>query len=161
MDRQKPLSSKQTMGFGALFAAVGLYFILVGLGLVPVPGGSKALHAPLWIVACAGLAFFLGGAAVFMPATVGEPSPNGEMPKNAPRWMYFTQYLFGLAIFVCFALIGTWIAIGPGPRTFTGTVPVGELGGRIAFGIGAVIVWLATIAVAVSGARKFLRRDRS
>ena len=158
MDRQQPLSSKQTMGIGALFAAVGLYFILLGLGILPVPGGPKALHAPFWIVVCAGLIFFLGGAAVFVPATVGEPSANGEMPANAPRWMHFTQYLFGLAIFLCFALIATWIAIGSGPSAFTGTVPVGEMAGRIAFGIGALIVWLATIAIAISGARKLLGR---
>jgi hypothetical protein len=158
MNRQQPLTSKYAMGIGALFAAIGLYFVLVGLGLLPVPGGPRNLHAPYWVVACAGLVFFLGGAAVFIPATAGDLPANGEMPKNAPRWMHFTQYLFGLVIYLCFALIASWVAFGPGSRSFSGTVPVGEIGGRIAFGIGALAMWFAAIAFALHGARK-LRDD--
>jgi hypothetical protein len=38
----------------------------------------------------------------------------------------------------------TWIAIGPGKRSFTGSGAIfGETVGRIAFGIGAMLFWIA------------------
>jgi hypothetical protein len=38
----------------------------------------------------------------------------------------------------------TWIAIGPGKRAFTGSGAIfGETVGRIAFGIGAMLFWIA------------------
>ncbi len=38
----------------------------------------------------------------------------------------------------------TWVAIGPGKRAFTGSGAIfGETAGRIAFGIGAMLFWIA------------------
>ncbi|MGH8836214.1 MAG: hypothetical protein ACRDWG_14635, partial [Actinomycetes bacterium] len=121
---------------------------------VPPPGGPKNLHAPLWIVLCAGLVFLLGGLAFGLNVVGGANPQTGELPKDAPRWVRVAQYMIVLAIFAAFATIGSWIAFGPGERAFSGTVPIGSTGGRIVFGIGAVIVWLCTLAYAVSGARK-------
>ena len=72
----------------------------------------------------------------------------------------------GLAIFVCFGLIASWVAFGPGGRHFSGTIIFGDAAanaaiGRTVFGLGAVIVWLATAAFAAFGFRKFFDRDRS
>jgi hypothetical protein len=165
MAATRTATRKEMLGIGAIALAFGLYFMLVGIGLLPVPGGPRNLHAPLWVVLCAGLAFFLGGVAVLLQAW-GKANDGGELPRDAPRWMRVLQYLIGVAIFGSFALIGSWVAFGPGPRQFSGSfggfsAGVGAGIGRTAFGIGAIIVWLCTIAFAVSGARKlFTRTDK-
>jgi hypothetical protein len=112
------------------------------------------------VFAC-GLAFALGGLGVILPRAAGVDAAGSELPAGAPRWLQVAQYLLGLTIFACFGAIGSWIAFGSGPRTFTGTVPVGAVGGRIAFGIGAVIIWLSLIAFAVSGARRLFGRAKA
>jgi hypothetical protein len=141
-----------------MMIGIGLFFSLVGLGVVPPPGGPKNLHAPLWIVLCAGLVFLLGGLAFGLNVVGGANPRTGELPTDAPRWVRMAQYILALAIFAAFATIGSWIAVGPGERAFSGTVPIGSTGGRIVFGIGAVIMWLCTLAYAVSGARKVCGR---
>jgi hypothetical protein len=140
---------------GAIAAAAGLYFTLAGLGVVPPP--SKA-NAPGWVVVCAGLVFLFGGAAAILGGLAGVDGKTGELPASAPRWLRAAQSLLGVAITTCFGLVGTWIAIGPGDRKFTGSFPIGEIGGRIVFGIGAVMVWLFAIALAKRAARQWFRR---
>jgi hypothetical protein len=163
MSARQPATPQEARWIGAIAAAIGLYFMLVGLGLLPVPGGPRNLHAPLWVVLLAGLVFFLGGAAVLLQS-LGRANAHGELPPDAPHWMRVVQYLMGVTIFASFALVGSWIAIGGEARQFSGSVPF--LGGgasmaRIVFGIGAAICWLATIGVEVSGARKLLGRPKS
>lgn len=158
-------SPKEMLGIGCIAAVAGSYFLLIGAGVLPVPGGPKNLHGPLWIVLCAGLAFFLGGAAVVLQV-LGRANAQGELPAQAPFWMRAAQYLIGVAIFASLAAIGSWIAFGPGERSFSGSFGsfegnVGAAIGRSAFGIGAIIAWLATIAFAVSGARKLFGRGKS
>jgi hypothetical protein len=144
-----------------LMVGAGLYSSLIGLGVVPIPGGPGNLHGPLWIMLCVGLVFVLGGIALALGQAAGADPKTAELPKDAPRWIQIAFYLLGLALFACFGAIGSWIAFGPGERVFGGTVPVGPTGGRIAFGIGAVIVWLGLIGYAISGGRKlFSRRER-
>jgi hypothetical protein len=138
----------------------GIYFTLIGLGVISVPGGDDTLHAPLWIVVCAGLVFVLGGGAVVLRDAAGADPDTGELPRNAPHWVRIAQHLMALALYACFALIGTWIAFGPGERAFSGTIAVGPTLGRIVFGIGAVILWLTLVGSAISGGRKLLRRSR-
>ncbi len=157
MDKPQTATPREIIWIGAIAAAAGLYFILVGAGALPVPGGPRNLHGPLWLVLCAGLAFFLGGVAALMQG-LGRANASGELPADAPQWMRIVQYLFGVAIFVCFVCVGSWIAFGAGPRQFSGTFAWGETIGRAMFGIGAIITWLCTIAFAVSGARKLFGR---
>jgi hypothetical protein len=59
------------------------------------------------------------------------------------------------------AATGSWIAFGSGSRTFSVNVPLlsGEGIGRIVFGVGALIMWLIVIGVAVQTWRK-LRGER-
>jgi hypothetical protein len=157
MKRREPATPGEMLGIGLLAVGVGLYFSLVGLGMLPIPGGPRNLHGPLWIVLCCGLAFALGGCAILLQRAAKADPVTGEMPANAPHGVRIVQYLMGVAIFACFALVGSWIAFGPGERTFRGTVPTGPTIGRIAFGIGAIITWAATFGFAVSGFRKLRR----
>ncbi len=145
--------------------AGGAYFFAVGARLLPIPGGPANLHGPLWLVLCIGLAFFFAGVAGFIQI-IGHANETGDFPAGTPRWMSAAQYLIGLAIFVCFGLIASWVAFGPGGRHFSGTIIFGDAAanaaiGRTVFGLGAVIVWLATAAFAAFGFRKFFDRDRS
>ena len=161
---ERPATRKEIIFVGVIGAAVGLYFILVGAGVLPVPGGPRSLHAPLWVVLCAGLAFFLGGVAVLIGAA-GHADATGTLPAATPKMLHVAQYLIGLSIFVCFGAIASWIAFAPGTREFSGsfmgvTAPTGAWAGRAAFGAGAIIIWLCTVAIAISGARKLFGRDK-
>jgi hypothetical protein len=154
--RQDPPSTATIAFIGLVAGGAGLYFMLVGLGVVPAPGKQ---HAPSWLVFAAGLVFFLGALGVILPRIAGVKTNGRDLPPGAPRWLQVAQYLLILTIFACFGAIGSWIAFGPGPRVFSGTVPVGPVFGRIVFGIGAVIVWLGFIAIAVSGWRRLFGRQ--
>jgi hypothetical protein len=157
MSKQDQASPATVLFVGAVALAAGLYFMLVGFGVAPAPGRT---NAPRWLVFACGLAFALGGLGVILPRAAGLDATGHELPATSPRWLQVAQYLLGLAIFACFGAIGSWIAFGPGPRTFTGTIAVGAILGRIAFGIGAVIIWLGLIGFAVSGARRLFGRAR-
>ena len=164
MADRRPATRKEMLVIGLIAGGAGLFFVLVGLGVVPPPGEKKALHAPLWIVFCAGLTFLLGGGALLLHLLSGAKSPDDDFPADAPRWMRVVRYLVMVAIFTSFAVIGSWIALGPGDRAFSMSAPffsgpAGETVGRVAFGVGAIITWLCTIAVAVSGARKLFPRE--
>jgi hypothetical protein len=144
---------------------MGAYFILVSLGMVPPPS-EKNPHDPLWLVFCAGLAFLLGGIAVVTRAFAGGAAQERELPATAPRWIHVAQHLIALAITACLAAIGTWIAVGPGLRSFGISAPFldirggGATFGRVMFGIGALITWLFFIALAIRGARQLFDRRK-
>lgn len=159
MATQPPVKTQDNRWIGALAAAAGTYFMMVGIGLLPVPGGPRNLHAPLWVVLLIGLVFFLAGAAVFLQA-IGRASDSGELPSDAPQWIRIVQYVIGVVLFATFAVIGSWVAIGGDARQFSSNVPfLGTASiARVMFGIGAVICWLATLGFAISGARKLIRR---
>jgi hypothetical protein len=164
MSEPTPATPRQMLIYSAIAATVGIYFGMVGLRLLPIPGGSSNLHAPLWLVFCVGLAFTLAGVALFIQA-IGHGNADGELPAAAPQWLRIAQFLAALTIFVLFAAIASWVAFGPGEREFSGTVTIGghasDLAGRIAFGFGAVITWLSALAFGVYGFRKFVRRSAS
>lgn len=159
-----PPSPKMKAVIGIAAGAAGLYFLLVGAGVLPVPGGPSNVNGPLWILLCAGLAFLLAGAAVILQA-LARANDQGEFPADAPSWLPAAQYLIGVAIFACFGAIGSWIAFGPGERVFSGSLfflsnDANAVVGRAAFGIGAVIVWICAIGFAVLGGKKLFGRSR-
>ena len=110
------------------------------------------------LAAALGLAFFLAGVAIIIQL-LGDANDSGDLPAGTPFWLSAKQYLIGLCIFACFGAISSWIAFGPGERQFSGTFMSGDAAtnaaiGRIAFGTGAVIIWLCTAAFAAFGFRK-------
>ncbi len=161
MSAEQQATPREGRVIGAVCAAVGLYFMAVGLSVLPPPGESSPKD-PLWIAFVAGLVFLLGGAGILVQA-YGKASAQGELPADAPRWMRAVQYLILVAIFASFALLGSYVAIGGDPQKFSGGIPFVGHGtnisiARVAFGIGAIICWLATIAAAVQGVRKVMSR---
>jgi hypothetical protein len=160
MTEPKLAKPRRNYIYAALSAAVGAYFLAVGLGLFPIPGGPSNLHGPLWLLACAGLAFFLAGIAIAFQ-TLGQANAAGDLSAAAPRWMRALQYLIGLAIFCCFGAIATWMAFGPGERQFSGTFLFFDPATNAAIGAplsasARVMIWLCTVAVAAAGFRKLL-----
>jgi hypothetical protein len=118
----------------------------------------------MWVVTLAGLCFLLGGLGVVLPAAVtGEVTNDGTLPAGTPFWLRVVQFILVLMIFTCFAMIGSFVAFGPGTRSFSVSLPFGstsggsEIFGRVAFGVGAIITWLCLILVAVNGWRKHSR----
>lgn len=145
--------------FGLFAGSVGFVFILVSLGLIPP---WEIVHGPMWMLFCAGLVFMLAAALLVLRGVAGDPAREGELPTDAPRSLHLIQHLFGLTILVCLAVIGSWIAFGPGERSFTASGSfvgrVGQTVGRVAFGIGAVVMWLFIVAIVIDGARRLMRR---
>ena len=154
------------IGFGIALGATGVYVMLAGLGVLPAPGGEDT-HSPPAIVVCAGAAFVLVGVALAIRSFAGADDHDSELPASAPPWTHMAYRIVGIAIAGSLAAIGTWIAIGTGPRAFTVGGPMvdmrtaGETIGRTVFGLGAVIVWIYVIALTVSTVRKFFDRRGS
>lgn len=162
MDRQRPASPRTTFLCGLAATGMGLFLLLFGLGLIPIK--PRAGDAPLWIAAVAGVAFMLAGISIAVGAIHGV-SETGELPKDTGWWMRLFYTVIGVIIAGALASIGSWVAFGPGPRAFSGTglfllsPEASAMVGRVAFGIGAAVTWLITIAFAVSGVRKLFGKS--
>jgi hypothetical protein len=161
MSVQQPASPAEIIGVGLTFAAAGVYFILAGMDVVPMP---SATSSPPFIVVCAGLAFLFAGLLAIIRARAGAPGPESGLPHDAPRWTEVSYRAAAIAAAGSLALIGTWVAIGAGPRAFTiaGTVELrttGEMIGRSVFALGATIAWIYVFALAVGTVRKLLSRS--
>jgi hypothetical protein len=165
--REQSSTNADAIGIGIALGATGIYFVLMGLGVLPVPGGEDSLHGPPAIVVAAGAAFLFAGVALAIRAKAGARDSDGDLPAEAPPWTHLAYRIAGIAVAGSLAAIGTWIAIGAGPRAFSVTAPfvdmrtTGQLVGRTMFGLGAVIVWIYVIALTVGTVRKIFDRRSS
>ena len=155
-------SPHEIVGVGIAFSAAGLYFMLAAAGVLPLPDG--AANGPLAIVFCAGLAFAFAGLTCVVRARAGMLNMESEVPASAPRWTQVSYRVLAIGMSGALATVGTWIAIGSGPRAFSLSAPfvemqtTGEVLGRTIFGLGAVIVWIYVIALTVGTVRKLFDR---
>lgn len=153
-------SPQDVIGVGAAFSLAGLYFTLGAAGYLPMPD----TNSPSAIVFCAGLAFLFAGLTCVVRARAGMTDSRSEAPDRAPRWMQVSHRMLAIATAGALATIGTFIAIGSGPRAFALSAPfvemqsIGEAVGRTVFGLGAVIVWIYAIALTVGTVRKLFDR---
>ncbi len=156
-----PASRSDIVGIGIAFTLAGLYFILVAMDVLPPPGDTSA---PAAVVFCAGLAFLFAGGTCMVRAKAGMADHESDVPEKAPRWLKLSYRALGIGVAGALAAIGTWIAIGGGPRAFSVSAPfvemrtTGEVVGRTVFGLGAIIVWIYVIALTVGTVRKFFGR---
>jgi hypothetical protein len=161
---ERPATPTEMLVIGTGLSAAGIYFGLVGFAVLPVPGGRANLHGPLWLSTCIGLIFLLGGVA-FLLQRFGRANASAELASDAPAWMRKTQRLIMLALFGCFAMIGSWVAFGGDARHFSGSFPFFDTQAngviaRATFGLGAMILWLCFAGMLVSTVRKLFRRDK-
>lgn len=153
-------SPHDVIGVGAAFSAAGLYFMLGAAGYVPMPEANS----PAFIVFCAGLAFLFAGLTCMVRARAGMLNMASDVPASAPRWTQVSYRMLAIGVAGAMATIGTWIAIGSGPRAFSLSAPLvemhttGEIIGRTVFGLGAVITWIYVIALTVGTVRKMFDR---
>jgi hypothetical protein len=160
MSAQSPASPTEVVGLGIAFAAAGLYFMLGAVGYLPLPEAN----GPSVIVFAAGLAFLFAGLTCVVRARTGMTVTESDVPDSAPTWTKVSYRVLGIGVTGALATIGTWIAIGSGPRAFSVSGPfiemqtTGQAIGRTVFGLGAVIVWIYVIALTVSTVRKFFNR---
>jgi hypothetical protein len=121
-------------------------------------------NSPAAIVFCAGAAFLFAGLTCMVRARTGMLNIETEVPDGAPRWTKLSYRVLAIGLAGALATIGTFIAIGSGPRAFTFSAPfaevqtAGELVGRSVFALVAVIVWIYAIALTVGTVRKLFDR---
>ncbi len=124
------LSPRGRIAVAAVCLATGAGIAALAAGIIP--SDESNFHAPHWVVGACGFVFMLAGVMILVPA-------------SAPR----LQSFLGAVFLSVFAAVPAWVAFGPGPRAFSGSVSFGALTsathpgattGRIVFGIGAVLV---------------------
>jgi hypothetical protein len=158
---RKQASPWETISLGTLAAVVGFYLVLAALSLLPSPGRP---NRPMWVVLAVGFCLLLSGLWRLIPALVmDELGADGTASTNTPQRLHVAQYVFALAVIMCCAMVGSWIALGPGAQ---GSLPFSssdslDVLGRVIFAVSAVVMWLGLIAVAISGWRKRASRRRA
>jgi len=134
--RDAPIPPVVKWLFGPLLLAAAALGLAVAFGLIRLE--PSRTHAPLWIVGAIGVSFAAMGLVLLLDGV--------EAFKRIRGWLAFV-------FLVSFAAVFNWVAFGPGERHFTTRTSVGsgaigvtsvaeggELGGRIAFGVFAVLL---------------------
>ncbi len=156
------LPTGAAVAVGLFFALVGSLVMLVGLGVIGTLAGAEA---PPWVIVCIGLGLVLAGAAIINGyAIAGGAAQDGDLLPGTPFAVRLVQYMLGLAIATLLALVFSWVAFVPGPRAFSGSGLLGVVGAvservsRVAFGVGAVLMWGFVAAFGVIGLRRLRRK---
>jgi hypothetical protein len=114
-----------------------------------------------------GLAFFLAGIVSIVNGLAGAADSSGELSATAPRALRALYKVMGAVITVLLVAVLTWVAFGPGERSFSvsgggamlvSVSGVSEIMGRAAFGFVAVFAWLFIGGVMVLKARRWFER---
>lgn len=157
------------VGLGVLTAAIGTIPLLAARGILPSRPPAPG-DAPAWIGAAIGLAFFLAGISVIVRVFVGADDSSADLPTTAPRAVRAIYGLVGTAIALLLAVLLSWVAFGPGERSFSVSGGAGgmaiamgvshgsELIGRIAFGFGACLAWIIIGGMTLYKMRRWLSR---
>ncbi|MFQ5944949.1 MAG: hypothetical protein ACE5NC_01690 [Anaerolineae bacterium] len=145
MKNRRPMGWRGTIGFGLILIVFSLFAFAIATGTLPAE--SVGLEAPPWIAALVGGILGLFGALILftgMSEREGGSGPWAELLSLLQPWAV-------ALIITLFAIVGGWIAFGPGEREFEGGLslffieiegPSPEFEGRCAFGLGAVLAGL-------------------
>jgi hypothetical protein len=135
-DAEKHASRRAQIGVGVLLILGG--FAVIALAAGWIPSTPEKFNAPRWVIGAAGLMFTVAGLLMLIPA-------GGKSTLAA---------FLGATMASLFALVGGWVAFGPGVRNFSGGIAsggvalktdVGEYLGRAVFGAGAIILILFAV----------------
>jgi hypothetical protein len=148
---------KAAIFLGLVGVAIGLLVILLCLGVL----GSAPTSKPpenTWLGVAFGIAFLFAGISAIIQAVAVRGYPTtAELPASSPAWLRLLHTLLGLGVIISLGAIFTWIAVGPGKREFTGSGAIfGETVGRIAFGVGAMLFWVALAIFVVTKLRRLV-----
>jgi hypothetical protein len=140
--------------FALITSGIGGFIMLESFGAFgPV---AATADSPAWLGAVMGFVFFAGGACVLLKALYGAVDSNqSELPPEAPAPVRFFYNALGVSIVVGLGALFTWVAFGPGERSFSGSGAfLGPIIGRAMFGLGALLAWLLLAWTAVRWARR-------
>src|SRR3954452_1911762 len=157
---RREASPHEVAGLAIALSLAGLYFMLGSFGVLPMPDAD----GPAFLVFAAGAAFLFAGLFCLGCARTDMTDNQTTLPEASPVWLKLSYQMLAIGIFGAFATIGTWIAIGSGPRALAVSLPfvsmqtAGDALGRTIFGLGAVIVWICVIALTVSTVCKLFNR---
>jgi hypothetical protein len=151
-------SSKATIFCGLIAAALGVFYLALSIGLFPTTA-QHSNQEPGWLGAAFGLTFLLGGSAVVIQAIFGDGKTSSQgLPNAAPYWIQRFYKLLCLGIVISIGAITTWVAFGPGRRSLSGSGAIfGETAGRVAFGIGAIMIWTVLAAIVFAAVRRMVQ----
>ena len=135
---------KAAIFLGLIGVAIGVLVLSLSLGLLGTAPSAKPPDNS-WLGVVFGIAFLFAGISAIIQAVAVRGYPTtAELPASSPTWLRSLHALLGLGVIISLGSIFTWIAIGPGKREFTGSGAIfGETAGRIAFGVGAMLFWVA------------------
>ncbi len=150
---------------GLLSTIMGAAILLVAFGVIAMPEGGA--NAPPWVIGLAGSVFLVMGLYSVALAVLSWRDPG--LAERIVRGEAFNMasWLVGLFAVAVFFTLSAWIAWGPGPRSFTGTVGAGSVGvggivgesmGRAVFGVSAVTTGLVGVWMLMWGIRRLSRR---
>jgi hypothetical protein len=128
-------SSLATKLQAALFALVGLFVLMIALGVF-----ETQLHAPRLVIACVGLAFTIAGVSILV-------RPGERLGRAA-----------GAIILICFGSVCAWAALHPEKAQVIGApgfLPHDTIKtiAQIAIGLIAAVCYLFAIALLVRAIR--------
>ena len=168
MGDSQQLSRPAAIVVGTLTIACGaIPLVLIARGDVRP---STPSDAPTWLGVAIALVFVFAGFSVIFDYVIGHgrQSDGGFLP-DTPAYIRALDTLIGLGILGLMAAIFGWVAFGRGPRAFSTFVAIpflavgsraGELSGRIAFGVFAVLWVMLFMAFGVSAVRRIRRTVR-
>jgi len=167
MTAENQLTRRSALALGTVCLACGIGPIISALGAGPA---HRSPGVPAWMGIAAGSTFLLAAVLLYADAAAGGTNPDGTLPETAPPITHFIQSVAGLGIVVLMGAMATWIAFGRGERHFSETIVLpfvayrqqsSALLGRIAFGIGALLIWVIVLAAVAVAIKKHLARIRS
>ena len=140
MSDDKPVSPQGAIAIGSIVAAAGAAIVTVSIF-----GNGEGFHAPRWVVGACGGAFLVFGGWVAAVYALGYDPARPEETLPSP----VVQLAVLVPGILLFAVPFHWVAFGRGPREFSTTVSIpllsttgraSGLSGRIAFGLGALLI---------------------
>jgi hypothetical protein len=151
----------QRLLVGATFTATGAFIMAVGAGIVPVD--PETIHAPMWIIAMAGLVFVLGGVMML----AGWLEQEGATPVGTPVTTNPIPHILVLAIMLCMAAMATWATFAEGEIEGGIALPfvsydseINQYLGRALFGFGALLCWAVVAAAAFHAWRQRFNKPK-
>ena len=148
------VTPKQGIFFGLIVAGLGTMIMLRAANVIR----AGATDAPSWVVGMAGFLFFLVGAYLISYGIRNAVGQRQAAPPPDPGGFSVGGWLLGSSVLTGLGLIGAWVALGPGARTFQGGVTGAESEGRIVFGLGAAITLLLAAFVWFKGFQELIAR---
>jgi hypothetical protein len=151
------VTPRQGILVGLIVSGAGLVIVLRAANVIQ----AGAIHAPNWVVGIAGFSLLLPGVLMIYYGLRNAFQPFRLPLRRDPSQLSLVGWILVGVLTTGLGLMGTWVAVGPGPRQFQGGFTGSAIEGRILFGIGAAITLTIAAFVWINGFRHLAARRRS